>query len=185
VHDRSSAIGAASVTARLEISRLAPTRADPCGRRPGGSLWPVPGGYTEKVSHSRSGTAMEGGTEPEPQTRPRQRLRGRATSGATEGASPNLVPRGSQRMRRKKAVGNFPACKPLKYYNTAKYSCAGAAMKTPPAEVRDDRRRGPESRPERLSANAARKMKGNFSCPQTLEISQNREIISGRFTGSR
>jgi hypothetical protein len=28
MHDRSSAIGAASATARLEISRLAPTRAD-------------------------------------------------------------------------------------------------------------------------------------------------------------
>jgi hypothetical protein len=113
------------VTARLEISRLAPTRAEQCDRRPSGSLWPVPGGYTEKVSHSRSGTAMEGGTEPEPQTRPRQRLRGRATS-------------------------------------------------------RRDRRRVAKLGPARLPANVAQEGGGKFSCLQTPEISQYREIFLRR-----
>jgi hypothetical protein len=70
-------------------------------------LWRVPGGYAEKVSHSRSGTAMEGGTEPEPQIRPRERLRGRATSGSTEGASPIVVPRGARRMRGRKSDAKF------------------------------------------------------------------------------
>jgi hypothetical protein len=89
------------VTARLEISRLAPTRAEPLRSTAGSRR------YAGKVSHSLSGTAMEGGTEPEPQTRPPQRLRGRATSGSTEGASPNVVPRGSQRMRRRKSDAKF------------------------------------------------------------------------------
>jgi hypothetical protein len=132
VHDRSSAIGAVSVIARLEISRLAPTRAEPsagwfpCGpfqaampkrcRIPGaGPRWRA-GPSPSRRLYRDSGFA----DEPLP-ARPKARRQtwSRAALGEC-GAG--------------KAMGNFPACKPLKYHKTAKYSCAGAAMKTPPAE---------------------------------------------------
>jgi hypothetical protein len=70
VHDRSSAIGAAFVTARLEISRFAPTRAvrlrSTAGSLPSGSLRP-PGRYApyaERVAHSWSGTARSAAQSP-------------------------------------------------------------------------------------------------------------------------
>jgi hypothetical protein len=135
VHDRSSAIGAASVTARLEISRLASTHAKPlrstagwfpCGafqaampkrcRIPGaGPRWRAGPSPSRKFDRE-SGFA----DEPLP-ARPKARRQSWSRAALGEcGAG--------------KAMRNFPAYKPLKYHKTAKYSCVGAAMKTPPAE---------------------------------------------------
>ena len=109
VHDRSSAIGAASVTARLEISRLAPTRAgrlrSTAGSRPSGSLPRV----VTRRDAERSRTPGAGRRRSAGRAQAvNSRLRGRATSGSTEGGSPKVVPHGSRPTRRRNG-GKF-AC---------------------------------------------------------------------------
>ena len=176
------------MTTRLEISRLAPARADPlrsvagwfpCGARstaamPKGSRIPGAGRrWSAGPSPSRE-LDRDSGFADESLRLDRRRV--------AEGRPARLFGEGGEG----KPMRNFPACKPLKYHKTAKYSGADAVMRTPPAGSP----RGPKVRCRKSSRTAlgqrGAEMEGNFSCPQTIEISQNRKIIprrSGRRDG--
>ena len=105
------------MTARLEISRLAPDL-----RRTIAVDGPVVVPLARSTRLCRKGVAFP---ERDRDGGPRQRLRGRATSGSTEGVSWShaaLSECGAGR-----AYARFPSFKPLNYHKTAKYSCAVAA----------------------------------------------------------
>jgi hypothetical protein len=129
-----SAIGAASLIARLEIPRWPRPAQAHCGRRPGSSS---AAGSTRRCRKGRAFLERDGdgawdraralnSTGTAASRTSHFRLDRRRVS---EGRPARLFGEGGEG----KPMRNFPACKPLKYHKTAKYSGADAVMRKPPA----------------------------------------------------
>jgi hypothetical protein len=122
------------VTARLEISRLAPARADPL--RSVAGWFPCGARSTRRCRKDRAFLERDGDGA---------RDRARAPNSTATAASrtrhfgldrrrvAQVVSHGSRPNAAQKWRESFPACKPLKYHKTAKYSGADAVMRKPPA----------------------------------------------------
>ena len=121
----------------------------------------VPHGGVERITHLWNGAAMERWTEPRKLDR---------DSGVAEppparpdGASPNAVTRGSLGRRgAEERKGNFPACKPLKYRKTAKYSGAGGHEDAFRRGLTVTEGASPKASRSALGRTRRRKRRGNF-----------------------
>jgi hypothetical protein len=92
------------MTARHDISRLAPSRADPFRSTSGGWRCRKGRAFPERDGDGALDRARA--------------VNSTAASRTSEDAPPKVLSHGSRPMRRRKRRGNFPACKPLKYHKT-------------------------------------------------------------------